>query len=112
MTHHEIRAAATPGPIARPSPRSTTSRILFTGATMTQQPTRGARDVDTSVPSFSVRCGRPGRWPSARGAHEDGTALSGSVAVQRDGRTVTEVAAAVGVSRQTVHSWLRRYEDG
>ena len=34
------------------------------------------------------------------------------LAVQRDGRTVTEVAAAVGVSRQTVHSWLRRYEDG
>jgi transposase len=27
-----------------------------------------------------------------------------------DGRTVTEVAAAVGVSRQSVHAWLARYE--
>lgn len=34
------------------------------------------------------------------------------LAIQRDGRTVTEVAAAIGVSRQTVHSWLRRYEQG
>ena len=28
------------------------------------------------------------------------------------GRTVVEVASQFGVSRQTVHSWLRRYEDG
>lgn len=34
------------------------------------------------------------------------------LAIQRDGRTVTEVAAAIGVSRQTVHAWLRRYEQG
>jgi transposase len=32
------------------------------------------------------------------------------LAVISDGRTVTEVAAAVGVSRQSVHSWLARYE--
>jgi transposase InsO family protein len=32
------------------------------------------------------------------------------LAVQRDGRTVTEVAAAASVSRQTVHRWLQRYE--
>jgi helix-turn-helix protein len=32
------------------------------------------------------------------------------LAVIGDGRTVTEVAAAVGVSRQSLHSWLARYE--
>jgi transposase-like protein len=31
--------------------------------------------------------------------------------VIRDGRTVKDVAAAVGVSRQTLHTWLVRYED-
>jgi transposase-like protein len=34
------------------------------------------------------------------------------LAVQRDGRSVTEVALAYGVSRQSVHAWLRRYEVG
>jgi transposase-like protein len=29
-----------------------------------------------------------------------------------EGRTVTDVAAAVGVSRQTLHAWLARYEAG
>jgi hypothetical protein len=29
-----------------------------------------------------------------------------------DGARVTEVAAEVGVSRQSVHSWLVRYRDG
>jgi transposase-like protein len=28
------------------------------------------------------------------------------------GASVTEVAAGVGVSRQTLHCWLRRYRDG
>ena len=32
------------------------------------------------------------------------------LAVISDGRTVTETAAAVGVSRQTLHVWLARYE--
>jgi len=32
--------------------------------------------------------------------------------VIRDGLKVTEIAEAYGVSRQTVHSWLRRYEAG
>jgi transposase-like protein len=32
------------------------------------------------------------------------------LAVISDGRTVTEVAAAVGVSRQSLHAWLARYE--
>jgi transposase InsO family protein len=32
------------------------------------------------------------------------------LAVIKDGRTVTETAAAVGVSRQTLHTWLARYE--
>jgi transposase InsO family protein len=32
--------------------------------------------------------------------------------VIRDGFTVTEVAAKFGVSRQAVHSWLKRYEEG
>ena len=32
------------------------------------------------------------------------------LAVIKDGRTVTETAAAVGVSRQTLHAWLARYE--
>ncbi|WP_377643179.1 IS481 family transposase [Oryzobacter terrae] len=34
------------------------------------------------------------------------------LAVISDGRTVTEVAASWQVSRQSVHSWLARYEDG
>ena len=34
------------------------------------------------------------------------------LAVVRDGRTVTEVAAEWRVSRQTVHTWLGRYEAG
>jgi transposase-like protein len=29
-----------------------------------------------------------------------------------DGVTVTEVALRVGVSRQTIHAWLRRYGNG
>lgn len=33
------------------------------------------------------------------------------LAVIADGRGVGEVAAQFGVSRQSVHSWLRRYED-
>src|SRR5215831_3396917 len=33
------------------------------------------------------------------------------LAVLGDGRTVTEVARDWGVSRQTVHSWLARYEE-
>jgi transposase InsO family protein len=32
------------------------------------------------------------------------------LAVIKDGRTVTETAAAVGVSRQTLHAWLAKYE--
>jgi transposase len=32
--------------------------------------------------------------------------------VVRDGFTVTEVAQKFGVSRQAVHSWLKRYEEG
>lgn len=32
--------------------------------------------------------------------------------VIRDGRTVQEVAEAFGVTRQSVHNWLRRYENG
>jgi transposase InsO family protein len=32
--------------------------------------------------------------------------------VIRDGLTVTEVAEAYGVSRQTMYLWLKRYEDG
>ncbi len=31
-------------------------------------------------------------------------------AVLFDGRTITDVAAAVGVSRQSLHTWLARYE--
>jgi len=34
------------------------------------------------------------------------------MAVQVDGLEVTVVAEKFGVSRQTVHSWLRRYEEG
>ena len=32
------------------------------------------------------------------------------LAVIRDGRTVTQVARDWGVSRQTMHTWLARYE--
>jgi transposase len=34
------------------------------------------------------------------------------LAVISEGRTVKEVAAAVGVSRQSLHAWLARYEAG
>ena len=34
------------------------------------------------------------------------------LAVIADGRTVKEVAAQWGVSRQSLHSWLSRYEAG
>jgi transposase-like protein len=34
------------------------------------------------------------------------------LAVIGEGRTVADVAAAVGVSRQTLHAWLARYEAG
>src|SRR5918998_6016364 len=34
------------------------------------------------------------------------------MAVVGDGRSVSEVAQAWGVSRQSVHAWLRRYEEG
>lgn len=34
------------------------------------------------------------------------------LAVLEDGLTVTEVATKLGVSRQSVHGWLRRYADG
>ena len=34
------------------------------------------------------------------------------LAVIGDGRTVTEVAGQWGVSRQTVHAWLAKYEAG
>ena len=34
------------------------------------------------------------------------------LAVISDGRTVKEVGAAVGVSRQTLHAWLAKYEAG
>jgi transposase len=33
------------------------------------------------------------------------------LAVIADGRTVTEVARDLGVSRQTMHLWLARYEE-
>ncbi len=33
------------------------------------------------------------------------------LAVLSDGRSVTEVAGQWGVSRQSLHAWLRRYED-
>ena len=33
------------------------------------------------------------------------------LAVISDGRSVSEVAQQWGVSRQSVHAWLRRYED-
>ncbi len=34
------------------------------------------------------------------------------LAVIRDGHSVVDVASGWKVSRQTVHTWLRRYEDG
>jgi len=34
------------------------------------------------------------------------------LAVVRDGLSVVEAAAAAGVTRQTVHAWMRRYEAG
>ena len=34
------------------------------------------------------------------------------MAVLTDGRSVSEVAQAWGTSRQSVHAWLRLYEEG
>ncbi len=34
------------------------------------------------------------------------------LAVLQDGLSVTDVAGKVGVSRQTLHGWLRRYAEG
>lgn len=34
------------------------------------------------------------------------------LAVISDGRSITEVAASWGISRQTLHTWLRRWESG
>jgi transposase len=34
------------------------------------------------------------------------------LAVREDGLSVTDVAAKVGVSRQTLHGWLNRYAEG
>ena len=34
----------------------------------------------------------------------------GVLAVIRDGESVVDVASRLGVSRQTVHTWLARYE--
>jgi transposase-like protein len=34
------------------------------------------------------------------------------MAVIRDGLSVTEAAGACGVTRQTVHAWMHRYEHG
>ena len=36
----------------------------------------------------------------------------GALAVVQDGWKVTEVARRLGVSRQSVHSWIARYEAG
>jgi transposase len=35
-----------------------------------------------------------------------------ALAMIKDGRTVTEAAAAAGVGRRTVHAWLGKYEAG
>jgi transposase-like protein len=35
-----------------------------------------------------------------------------ALAVIKDGRTVTEAAAAAGVSRQMLHAWLAKYKAG
>jgi transposase InsO family protein len=60
-----------------------------------------------------------GLWPEAEGV---GVMLKeipvieqryqAVLAVLEDGLSVTEVAAKVGVSRQSVHGWLRRYAEG
>ena len=34
------------------------------------------------------------------------------LAVIGDGRSITEVAASWGISRQTLHTWLSRWEAG
>jgi transposase-like protein len=38
--------------------------------------------------------------------------LNAVMEVLRDGLTVVEVAERYGVSRQTIHDWLRRYRSG
>ena len=48
----------------------------------------------------------------AGGAERHGAAVSGVLAVVQDGWQVSEVARRLGVSRQTVHVWIRRYEAG
>jgi hypothetical protein len=48
----------------------------------------------------------------AGGAFGHGAAVPAVLAVVRDGWKVTEVAARLGVSRQSVHVWIARYELG
>jgi transposase len=48
----------------------------------------------------------------AGGAFGHGAAVPAVLAVVQDGWKVTEVAARLGVSRQSVHVWIARYELG
>src|SRR4051812_41582830 len=68
--------------------------------------------LDTSPRRFSAawcsRGGGPVLWELSVAEQRYQAVL----AVIEDGVPVTEVAAKVGVSRQTLHSWLSRYAGG
>ena len=68
--------------------------------------------VDTLFLLFSARGSDRGGGPSALELSKVEQRYQAVLAVQVDGLSVTEVADKFGVARQTVHRWLRRYEDG
>src|SRR5688500_7153351 len=66
--------------------------------------------LDTSSRLSSAACTEPRRWPSV--LQELSVAeqrYQAVLAVIEGGLSVSEAAAKVGVSRQTLHVWLSRY---
>src|SRR3954449_5361370 len=68
--------------------------------------------LDTSSCSFSAAGGSRGVGRVLRELSVAEQRYQAVLAVIEDGLDVTEVAAKVGVSRQTVHAWLSRYAGG
>ena len=69
--------------------------------------------VSAGGAAFSLWCVAPGEGVArVGGARGRGTALSGGARGVEPGASVTDVAPRYGVTRQTVHRWLRGYALG
>jgi hypothetical protein len=66
--------------------------------------------LDTSVVAVSARFGESRGCRVLKELTKVEQGSQAVMAVQVDGVEVTVVAEKFGVSRQTVHAWLRRYE--